>query len=442
MGRPKKNQALGGAPEVALSDPPGESGRKKRSFSDLLKFAREYENKTAMALYLYRLWPVIDLNLVGKKFSYIDKFAGPDECDLDAIMRKWGRGKYKICLTDSNRKGFDQRLCEATFEVDNPDFEPASEFGWRELDLGSPQNASFVQSLRLRGLLPKEGEETMQGSDTAAVSALTQLVREVISRESNKGADPYSVGLQIAKEIAAKPQQDPMEAALRMVELMNKSKQDNGVVEALKAEIAELRRAASGDSLFDQFKKFRELERAIGGRGGGGGGGMPEWLGELLKSLAPALLTLLMRGGGAPGMAPAPAGPGPSPGAPPAFPPVIPMAPDGAGEGDLMIRLIQTANKALKAFQRGMTGDDFAHSLVTLEDDGEEIYSTFSGMGVDGLISTLKTTPQWAGLAAREGEVRDFLAAFVAYGEPEAPAAEAQAAAPPAAGLVVEVPKS
>lgn len=443
MGRPKKNQGLAGAPVVALSEGPPESGRKKRSISDLLKFAREYEDKTAIAFYLYRLWPVIDLNLVGRKTSYIDKLMSPEECETDKLTQKWGRGKYKLCMTDSNIKG-GARLCEATFEIDHPDFEPASEWNWRELDLGSPANASFVQSLRLRGMLPKDGEEgIMQDTNNAAaVNALTQLVRDVLSREKSSGPDAYAVGLQIAEKIADKPAQDPMALALRMVEVMNQAKPDTSALDAVRAELAELKRANSGDSMLDQFKKFRELERAIGGRGGGGGGGgMPEWVSELLKAAAPALLALFMRGGGPP-MAPAPAGPGPLAGAPPLFPPAVPMAPADASEGDAMFRLIQTAHKALRAFRGGMSGDDFAHSLVTLEDDGEGLYSTLYQMGADNILAALKSAPQWGEIAGRESEVREFLGAFIEYGRPEAPEAPAPpSAAPPAAGLVVEVPK-
>jgi hypothetical protein len=86
-------------------------------------------------------------------------------------------------------------------------------------------------------------------------------------------------------------------------------------------------------------------------------------------------------------------------------------------------RVLQVAERALARFQAGVAGSAFAEGLVTMEDDGEQVYGMLSLIGAEQIMGALKQHSAWPQLAAREPEVRAWVADFLAYGA-EAPEPE------------------
>ena len=70
-----------------------------------MDFMRGYPNTEGVTLFLYRLVPPIDLSLIQKKESNIQKggFGDLEKFTVESVAEKFGRGKYNVRVTDSNR---------------------------------------------------------------------------------------------------------------------------------------------------------------------------------------------------------------------------------------------------------------------------------------------------------------------------------------------------
>ena len=79
-------------------------------------------------------------------------------------------------------------------------------------------------------------------------------------------------------------------------------------------------------------------------------------------------------------------------------------------------RLMAIGQRALARFQQGVSGSDFAHGLVTMEDDGEQVYDMLSLLGSEQILSALRQLPDWPQLAPREADLRAWLDDFIKYG--------------------------
>jgi hypothetical protein len=95
-----------------------------------------------------------------------------------------------------------------------------------------------------------------------------------------------------------------------------------------------------------------------------------------------------------------------------------------------MERVVSIAQRALSAFERGATGDQFAEALVTLEPDGETLYGSLAVMGEQVILQALRSTPQWQALASREAAVTAWVREFLEYGS-----AEEEAGSPGGSGV-------
>ena len=85
---------------------------------------------------------------------------------------------------------------------------------------------------------------------------------------------------------------------------------------------------------------------------------------------------------------------------------------------------------ALEAFQRGVSGDSFADSLVSdplgvMKGKGDEIYSALASAGKEQILAFIKSSPAWAQISARLPEVEVWVNEFLAYGAPDDGAAPA-----------------
>lgn len=81
------------------------------------------------------------------------------------------------------------------------------------------------------------------------------------------------------------------------------------------------------------------------------------------------------------------------------------------------VRILGLAQRALSAFKRGISGSAFADGLISIEDDGEELYQVVSTFGREQILALLRKSPAWVELASREAEVAAWLDDFLAYGE-------------------------
>lgn len=397
MGRPKKTKGGENDDSTSGSDSLSTKTKKILPFADFLEFSKSYPDKTAICFYLYRLWPVIDLKLVNLRTTNIDKLTSPAEIALDALTRKWGRGKYRLCLTDSNKPG-DKRVCETRFEINDSEHEPAFEHGYRELDIGCPENKSFVQGLRIKGMLPRGDEEVNDSTGTAA--AMGTMAATIQQLATAKPAAPEAKSTDI-KDIIEAAKLFKTEDKTAQDVLAEMRKQNDKLMDM----VLNSKAAAQPDPLAE-LKRFEKIAEIMSGRSA-----ETSWLSELAKLLAPLvpLLVVKLAGGSS--------APAPPPARNPQTGPYMPAPELPSQENDPMYQMMQTAQKALRAFDKGMSGDSFAEALCTM-DDQEALYEAIAQMGEDGILAALRSVPQWALLAPREPQVLEFVRAFLSYGAP------------------------
>lgn len=113
-----------------------------------------------------------------------------------------------------------------------------------------------------------------------------------------------------------------------------------------------------------------------------------------------------------------------APGAPPlpSSPSAIPTTTQPGGEmiNPLNVNmLIEVGQDAIDAFERGISGDDFANGLVCRR-GGEQLYNTLYEMGKESIISYVSMVPGLAEkLQPKRAELEAWLDEFIAYGTPE-----------------------
>lgn len=469
MARSKKTQDLQGAGEAQQSfDGSGNRSIFKGS-AEFFEMVRNHPTKEAILCYVYRLWPIIDRKLSGQANKYIDKLTA-DTITEDYLLQAHGTGKYRLELFDAGAGKYGNRVAqtkvEFPYDADRP---PVLGPQNRELVLGHPQNASFEQALKLRGLLPGSEEDDMNEKNAGAASAVSSLTATVADLAGRLADSPKQAAgelsaisqvITLAEKMAGN-RVDPLDQAAKLKELMGG---DNTLLKLLldnQAKMTELlmknstpaaAAPAGGGGVLDQLDTLTAVLDRLGGLSSRGGGGGSSWVSDLLKA-APALLgafssamtaAAVMRGGGPAGVAGLP-GPGglpahlaPMAAAPPAgfdfgFPAAPTMAPAAApvsaGGFDIEpeaiqmlgllglspARLMEVCNQAVSAFGRNVSGSAFAEALVTLHADGETIYELLRGLGRDKLLAFLSKLP--AELAGRQVEVIAWVDDFLAWGD-------------------------
>jgi hypothetical protein len=305
--------------------------------------------------------------------------------------------------------------------------------------------------MRIRGLLPKEGEEVPKAGEpaTSAASELTSLASEIVRGQMKRDRDPgdsvhnralelMAEGARQAIQIAtsqAKPS-DPIDQLVRMREVM-KPDTDSGLLKVLMESLAAQQklvldtiqqRNQGGSDLDKELAKFERLS-SIFERFAGRGGGRSNILDTLLQ-YAPAILNPLSQMVGAWAAAKAGVAPPPAPHLAAVGPPVFPLpepAPAAApnphvpGETESMkipsTIVAQLGGAILSALERGLSGDDFAESLVNIY--GDSLYDQIARLGQPAIMQALQSVPElWAQLEPVQAEVERFVADFLAYGQP------------------------
>jgi hypothetical protein len=82
----------------------------------------------------------------------------------------------------------------------------------------------------------------------------------------------------------------------------------------------------------------------------------------------------------------------------------------------LILRLQQMGERAIRAYQRGVAGYTFAHSMC-VEPEDEQLYDSLVELGADQIMGALRMFPQVGSIIDAEGPklrawVDDFLTAF------------------------------
>jgi hypothetical protein len=81
--------------------------------------------------------------------------------------------------------------------------------------------------------------------------------------------------------------------------------------------------------------------------------------------------------------------------------------------------LIELGRDALDAMERGIAGDDFAHSVCCRSRMGEPLYDMLHAMGTEQVLSMLANSGFSEQLTAKRAQVEVWLGAFMKYGDPQ-----------------------
>lgn len=228
-GRPRKDGTLPGlaAPSQATRVPrPKYSTFKSDSTNpnQRVKAAIAWWNgcpgwaKSKMLAYVYRDWPYLlpvpqpENGRRQTDFAYIDKISGeePLQDEMD-VLHKYGCGRYRIIINeDVAVNGESKTLCTlyiTGLSNDMRSFPPADPrvTDVNQVDLAHPDNKSYVEFLRMRGLLPEQKsikEEEQEMATVTAVSEMTGLVGKLIDKQ-NSTASEGQVASTKAMEVVA-----------------------------------------------------------------------------------------------------------------------------------------------------------------------------------------------------------------------------------------------
>ncbi len=386
------------APQSSFDFTRARQNLKPETFFEFLKAYPDWE---ACAIYLYRLWPVIDRKLTGHSEKYIDVFSEPIT-EMD-ILRKHGSGKYLLHFNDSNRPGGLKQVAMCKLELNDPMYEPILDHN--EVVEGIDANRSYIEGQIARGKWKRN--PPAEASAAAAVpesltasltSALQRLAPAPLEQKEAPRPDPYEIGLRIAElaqRSAPKPSADPLDLALKIVSLMKERKES------------------------DPLELYAKVADIIEARAARYAGKAPatDWS-ALLLDFAKALPALI-QGFAAMKAASAPA---PSPGqqlAPASAPAVVAQQASAVPASVPPEMLLEQLKPfLLKAISAGQGGDEFAAGIVTFY--GEDKYREIAGLGMEGIVDALKRQADiWSLLSPYESEVRSFVGDFLAYGQPD-----------------------
>lgn len=373
-------------------------------------FLQQYPSWEAGALYVYRIWPVIDRRLTGHKEKYIDVFAEPiTELDL---LRKHGSGKYQIHFNDSNRPKNLANVATCKVEINDPMFDPVVPL--EEVVEGADANKSYIDGLKARGKWRENPVSNTDGGQATAELAktLNNMVDRVMDRpqppQEPTRQDPFDIALKMVSMMPKPaPAADPMELALKIADRMQAGMQ------------APAPQRREVDPL-EIYVKVADVIESRANRQSASTGGGTDWGGMLLGfvNALPQLIQgfMMMRA-----MPPQPPPAGDPSGYPPAAAPVVitpPVAPVQSANPDLPILFDELKPFLLGAIVQGQTGDEFASALVTFR--GEDRYRQLASFGLDGLLAGLQNHADlWMMLSPYEEQVRTFIQEFLDYGKAE-----------------------
>ena len=258
--------------------------------------------KNRTVVYVYRTWPVLrplkeEANGEKKDLVYIDKIDGnqPIQDDTD-LLHKYGCGAYKLMFNEAPGPNITIIwIANIGTLSDYPPTDRRISDPETHLDMDIPANKSYIEFLRMRGKLPEQQSKDKAEAEMATIQAVEkmadtnkELMHEVIqmAKESGKREPiPMSVpntpesteviiqattkAMDIVQSAAMKANADrgdPIETALRLVEVMRPQAPATAPVDTSQAEeVRELRRQVA-DLHTAQLNSMQEQLREMSAR--------------------------------------------------------------------------------------------------------------------------------------------------------------------------------
>lgn len=471
------------APSVKLPNPPGRT----LTFEQLVDYWQsipEEQRQRRVSGYLFRTWPLIVRQQVDPNaYDYIDKYAAPPSAE--DILNVWGSGKYKLTLTDNDRKK-SAELCYAWIDLQDhfPHYPPTIPPG--ELAMDADRNRSYITWAKAKGFLKVEGNHGQPDAATAALADVTRsLLRTAQERPPQNSAEAQAFPklLDMFKEantaslqmvIGQMKQQDPDQflkllatvkdlmgsgggnSSEKLLETVIKMQTDHSrqVVELQNKNTELLMRLVEtkngGSNGISQMKEMAEAFMGMKELFGGDGGGRPQkWWEGLLEQGLPMIPQVFREVGtmfkaisyASAMAAAAKRGEAPPPPPPPDSPAELPGAgpasnPGPGAPGMVQQQLAQFGGMIVNALNQGISGDSFAESIVNMVDlsggKGMLVYMQIRGLGREGILEALQSHgPLWQQLQPLGAQLDQFIDEFLSYGEDDEAEQPAEVIPPP-----------
>jgi hypothetical protein len=416
---------------------------------DFQEFIAGYPNKHGLLGYLYRVYPAIDLSLIGNTENSIHKTASEVEMTEEWISSRFGRGRYQLRVIDSNRPGGHQEVAKTFFDCMNAEKLP--QYDPRTLCLADPKNLDEVNRLLNAGILIRDpsmnGAPRINTSPPAAAAAMSysdpfgridmgNLFMTLLDRGKKDPHETVQDVIAVAKQLTVPPPVD-IEAIMERVVARLAPKQ-NPDLDAL--------------AVYERIDGFLNKIRPAAGsessrRAPTGPAAWAPYISPILQE-ARALIPEIMLGlrelraerAGAvqngvhhmpqhtqPGQPNGAQRPQPRPAAP-AEAPIVAGAP--AEVVPLSKRIEEVVTLGFQRMREGMRGEDYANWVIGFYPGGREVFDFLVDAGcTDGVIALAASHPQGR-LLVNDPETRQQITSFLDdfFGDPEAPAGEDESA--------------
>lgn len=135
--------------------------------SEFWRFCEGYPDKSGLSVYVYRLWPAIDFNLIGRRDAYITIVTDPAKFHSAGIIEEFGGGEYWLKASDANARPPDR--AKSWIRCLEPDVVPKLDL--RTLKVNDPRNADYIEGLIATGAMVRDTDGRARlrtGDDTLA----------------------------------------------------------------------------------------------------------------------------------------------------------------------------------------------------------------------------------------------------------------------------------
>ncbi len=393
---------------------------------DFMSYMRGYPNPEGVTLFLYRLLPKIDLSLIGLRESNIQK-GGYDDLPLfgfDSVAEKFGRGKYYLKVTDSNRpEGQREVVKSATYKIADAEKPPV--YDVRTLVLSDAENIDEVNRLITSGVLIRDANGAPRLRTAADASAAPMPARPVasVATDSAEILGGNVIG-QIVLAALNRGTQSPHDAVKDTIEVARllapppPAFDMDALIDRLGARFGLKPAGAAGpDDLFAAYERVEGFISKVRGPSAGVNGGSGESAADQLQrvgaSFAPHLAGILHEGrlllSEAVGAFVMLKG---QPNGAPAAPPQNGGNHQVAQMKPLDARIEEVFRFGFQKMQEGMNGFDFAAWVCFHYQGGLEVYRALEPQGTMGLISLAAMNPGAAPIV-NNPQIRPQLEAFL-----------------------------
>lgn len=133
-----------------------------------------------ITLYVYRDWPtlkIVDTEQTGE-YSYIDKMVLGELMDESALLNRYGCGRYHVIVNDN--KGALCTLYITDLGNDMKSFPPSDRrvSDIDQVDLSHPDNRSYVEFLRMKGVLPSQIDNIRKEGEMATAQVVDRVMEQ------------------------------------------------------------------------------------------------------------------------------------------------------------------------------------------------------------------------------------------------------------------------